>query len=86
MNISVCLIGLTLLFSSIYISFIKRDNSKFSQFMNLLNDEQRETYQTIIYERISIYTIGMILGVLLGLYYLFTNSLFLLTFYGLNNT
>ena len=74
MNISVCLIGFTLLFSSIYMSIIKRDNTKFSQFMNLLNDEQKKTYQRIIYERIFIYVIGMMLGVLLGIYYLFTNS------------
>ena len=60
MNISPCLVGLIFLFSSIYMSIVKRDNIKFSQFMNLLNDEQQKRYQTIIYERISIYTFGMI--------------------------
>ena len=53
MNISPCLVGLIFLFSSIYMSIVKRDNIKFSQFMNLLNDEQQKRYQTIIYERIS---------------------------------
>ena len=73
MNISPCLVGLIFLFSSIYMSIVKRDNIKFSQFMNLLNDEQQKRYQRIIYERISIYTFGMIIGVLLGVYYLFSN-------------
>ena len=49
---------------------MKKDNYKLNQFMNLLNEEQQRVYQKIIYERLSIYMIGMITGVCLGIYYL----------------
>ena len=74
MKISYCLIGFTLLFSSIYMSYLKKDNSIFVNFMSLLDEDQQKIYQKIIYERIMIYVAGMILGVSLGLYYLFTNK------------
>lgn len=70
MKVTPCLVGLTLLFSSIYMSYMKKDNYKLNQFMNLLNEEQQKIYQKIIYERLSIYMIGMITGVCLGIYYL----------------
>ena len=74
MKISYCLIGFTLLFSSIYMSYLKKDSSIFVNFMSLLDEDQQKIYQKIIYERIMIYVAGMILGVSLGLYYLFTNK------------
>ena len=74
MKISYCLIGFTLLFSSIYMSYLKKDSSIFVNFMSLLDEDQQKIYQKIIYERIMIYVMGMILGVSLGLYYLFTNK------------
>lgn len=74
MKISYCLIGFTLLFSSIYMSYLKKDNDIFVNFMSLLDEDQQKIYQKIIYERIMIYVAGMILGVSLGLYYLFTNK------------
>lgn len=74
MKISYCLIGFTLLFSSIYMSYLKKDNDIFVNFMSLLDEDQQKIYQKIIYERIMIYVMGMILGVSLGLYYLFTNK------------
>ena len=40
MQIGPCLIGLTLLFSSVYMSYMKKDNYKFVKFMNLLNDSK----------------------------------------------
>ena len=70
MQIGSCLVGLTLLFSSVYMSYMKKDNDKFVKFMNLLNEEQKKVYQKIIYERLSIYMVGMIIGVCLGVYYL----------------
>ena len=74
MNISPCLIGLTLLFSSIYMSFMKKDNKMFVNFMNMLDQEQKLIYQAIIYERMQIYVIGMVLGVSLGLIFLYRNK------------
>jgi len=74
MKISYCLIGFTLLFSSIYMSYLKKDSDIFVNFMNLLDEDQQKIYQKIIYERIMIYVMGMLFGVSLGLYYLFTNK------------
>ena len=70
MKISYCLIGFTLLFSSIYMSYLKKDSDIFVNFMSLLDEDQQKIYQKIIYEMIMIYVMGMILGVSLGLYYL----------------
>ena len=74
MEISPCLIGFTLLFSSIYMSIMKKDNRIFSNFMKLLNQSQKKMYSKIIYERLSIYVMGMILGLVLGIYYYFQNK------------
>ncbi len=74
MEISPCLIGFTLLFSSIYMSIMKKDNKIFSNFMKLLNQSQKKMYSKIIYERLSIYVMGMILGLVLGIYYYFQNK------------
>jgi hypothetical protein len=73
MNISYCLIGFTLLFSSIYMSYLKKDNDIFVNFMNLLDEKQKIIYTQIIYERLMIYIAGMVIGIILALYYLFTN-------------
>ena len=55
MKFNICAVGITLLISSIYMSYMKRNNSKFSKFNNLLNKEQKEIYQTIVHERLKIY-------------------------------
>jgi len=73
MNISYCLIGFTLLFSSIYMSYLKKDNDMFIHFMSVLDEKQKEIYTQIIYERLMIYIAGMVIGIILGLYYLFNN-------------
>lgn len=73
MNISYCLIGFTLLFSSIYMSYLKKDNDMFVNFMNVLDEKQKGIYTQIIYERLMIYIAGMVIGLILGLYYLFSN-------------
>jgi len=73
MNISYCLIGFTLLFSSIYMSYLKKDNDMFIHFMSVLDEKQKEIYTQIIYERLMIYIAGMVIGLILGLYYLFSN-------------
>lgn len=74
MEISPCLIGFTLLFSSIYMSIMKKDSKIFSNFMKLLNQSQKKMYSKIIYERMSIYVMGMILGLVLGIYYYLNNK------------
>ena len=74
MQINSCLIGITLLLSSIYMSYMKKDNQLFIDFMDLLDDEQKDIYQNIIYERTKIYIIGMILGLSMGIFYLYKNE------------
>ena len=71
MNITPCLIGITLLFSSIYMSYMKKDNTMFRNFMSLLNGKQQKIYQDIIYERLTIYILGMFFGLSLGIYFLY---------------
>ena len=61
MNTIYCVVGITLLISSIYMS-LQRDRSHFKNFENLLNREQTEKYKKIIKERIYIYIGGLLLG------------------------
>jgi len=74
MQISPCLIGITLLISSIYSSFMKKDDNIFIKFMNSLDPGQKVIYSEIVFERIMIYVMGMILGLFLGIYYILTNK------------
>ena len=74
MKFNICAVGITLLISSIYMSYMKRDNSKFSKFNNLLNKEQKEIYQTIVHERLKIYIMGMVIGLSFALFYLYNNK------------
>ena len=73
MKISPCLIGITLLISSIYMSYMKRDDDIFIQFMNTLDPEQMVIYSEIVLERLMIYVMGMVIGLFLGIYYILTN-------------
>ena len=61
-----CLIGFTLVLSSIYMSYYRKDNTIFSKFNSLLNQNQKEIYEKIVYERMMIYIIGSVLGLSLG--------------------
>jgi hypothetical protein len=74
MQISPCLIGITLLISSIYMSFMKRNEDIFIRFMDSLDPEQQVIYSEIVFERLMIYVMGMILGLFLGIYYILTNK------------
>ena len=71
---SSCLIGITLLLSSILSLFINKNKSIFIKFNNLLNEKQKHIYNQIINERISIYIIGIILGIVSGIYYYIRNK------------
>jgi hypothetical protein len=42
--------------------------------MKLLNQSQKKMYSKIIYERMSIYVMGMVLGLVLGIYFYFTRE------------
>lgn len=74
MKFNICAIGITLLISSVYMSYMKRDNDKFTKFNNLLDDEQKIKYQNIVHERLKIYIIGMILGLSFALFYIYNNK------------
>lgn len=69
MNIS-CAIGITLLLSSIFMNLNKND-VLFKKFYNSLNDKQRQIYLHIIRERLTIYVIGLFIGTVSGVYYLY---------------
>ena len=66
-----CIVGVTLLFASVYMSFMKKDDEHFLRFFNTLNEEQKLIYSFIVLERVAIYVMGMILGLILGIYYYF---------------
>ena len=73
MNITICSVAVVFLLSSIFMMFMK-DDKLFSKFMNTLNDDQKNIYFKIIRERTMLYIGGMILGMVLGFIYLFTNK------------
>ena len=64
-----CMIGITLLITSLSMTLIKKDQNEFKNFYNLLNQKQQNIYEKIIQERLSIYFMGMILGLGLGIFY-----------------
>jgi hypothetical protein len=71
-NINIyCLIGYTLLFSSIIMNLLNDKKDIFIKFMKSLNYEQSKKYSDIVYERYTIYITGMMIGLILGLYYLY---------------
>ena len=66
----VCLIGFVLLFSSIIMHFFVKKNT----LMDTLSPELQKKYKSIVMERLKIYTMGMTLGIILGLIYLYSYS------------
>ena len=72
MNITICSAAIVILLSSVFMMFLK-DHNLFLKFMNTLNKDQKEIYNKIIKERLSLYFGGMLLGIFLGLLYLFYN-------------
>ena len=73
MNITICSVAVVFLLSSIFMMFLK-DEKLFTNFMNTLNDKQKNIYFKIIKERTMLYVGGMILGLLLGFIYLSMNK------------
>ena len=66
----VCLIGFVLLFSSIIMHFFVKKNT----LMDTLSPTLQKKYKSIVYERLKIYIMGMILGIILGLIYIYSYS------------
>ena len=74
MKVNFCLVGLTLLFSSAYMSLENRKTDHFKKFYNLLDAGQKNKYEDIVKERMLIYLGGMILGTALGYFYYTKNK------------
>ena len=64
-----CVIGITFLLASIYSTIYKPNKDIFSKFQNLLNDQQVNIYHTIVRERIKIYTIALVSGLIAAFSY-----------------
>tara|TARA_Y100000996_G_C22554961_1_gene655195 strand:- start:3032 stop:3475 length:444 start_codon:yes stop_codon:yes gene_type:complete len=74
MNNLSCIIGITLILSSIIMSILNLKKDKFNIFVDMLDTEQKRKYNEIIVERITIYNIGMVVGVILGVLYYYYNK------------
>lgn len=74
MNNLSCIIGITLILSSIIMSILNLKKDKFNNFVDMLDTEQKRKYNEIIVERITIYNIGMVVGVILGVLYYYYNK------------
>ena len=73
MNITICSAAVVILLSSVFMMFLK-DKNLFLRFMNTLDNKQKEIYERIIRERLLLYFGGMLLGIFLGLLYLYYNK------------
>ena len=73
MKVNYCFIGLILMFSGFYMSFLNKDTEHFQRFNNLLDAGQKEKYESIVKERLFIYIGGSILGLGLSYYYYLMN-------------
>tara|TARA_B100000575_G_C23023232_1_gene589245 strand:- start:545 stop:928 length:384 start_codon:yes stop_codon:yes gene_type:complete len=51
----------------------RRDKTHFIQFYQLLNEKQKSIYEKIVRERLMIYFSGMILGLIMGIYFYVNN-------------
>ena len=65
-----CLFGFVLLFSSIIMHFFVKKNT----LIDTLSPDLESKYDSIIKERLQIYTMGIVLGIILGLIYLYMYS------------
>ena len=64
-----CVIGITFLLASIYSTIYKPNKDIFRKFQNLLNDQQLNIYHSIVQERIKIYTIALVSGLIAAFSY-----------------
>jgi hypothetical protein len=69
LNCNTCIVGITLLISSVFMTIFKQDKGIFFDFANLLDKDQKIRYHQIIKERVTAYVVGIVLGVVLGIVY-----------------
>lgn len=69
--VSYCLLGAALLGSSILTMLTSKTAGVFKRFDNLLDDNQRQVYKSIIQERATIYVQSLILGLVLAILVVF---------------
>ena len=69
--VSYCLLGSALLGSSILTMMTSKQAGVFKKFNNLLDDNQRQVYKSIIQERATIYVQSLILGLVLAVLVVF---------------
>jgi len=69
--VSYCLLGAVLLGSSILTMMTSKQSKTFQKFNNLLDDNQRQVYKSIINERATIYVQSLILGIVLAVLVVF---------------
>lgn len=69
-----CGLGITLILSSIIMSVLNLKKDKFNKFVQLLDETQKKKYHDIIVERVTIYNIGMIIGIITGFIYYYYNK------------
>jgi hypothetical protein len=74
MKVNYCFIGVILLFSGFYMSFLDKNTDHFQRFNDLLDSDQKEKYESIVKERFYIYIAGTILGLGLSYYYYYMNK------------
>lgn len=65
--LSYCLVGAGLLFGSIACMATSKNAGDHADFQKLLSPEQMKIYRGVVNERLSIYTQGLLIGVILGL-------------------
>ena len=70
MNIT-CAVGITLLLSSVFMN-LNKDDVLFKKFHDSLNTKQKKIYLHIVRERLTIYVLGLFIGTMSGIYYLYT--------------
>lgn len=64
-----CIVGITLLLSSVFMTIFKQDRGIFFEFTKLLDETQKKRYHKIIKERITAYVMGIVIGIILGIVY-----------------
>jgi hypothetical protein len=69
--VSYCLLGAALLGSSILTMMTSKQAGVFKRFNNLLDDNQRQVYKSIVQERAMIYVQSLILGLVLAIIVVF---------------
>ncbi len=71
MNCNTCAIGITLLISSVFMTFLKQNQDIFIDFFKLLDESQKQRYREIVKERVTAYTLGIVTGLFTATLYTF---------------